>query len=249
MQYVEILRARRALLWFTGILLGLVIAALVSVYAGSHGDIHNSGDVPFEDLVGACAFGAWIVATIVVRGLSADAAHATAIVWTRPMSRDRIAWRYIAVDAIAIALGYVIVIDVAILAIAALGGINVLTIDGAAALAFALGLGTAFMWYALALLASARFPGRGGAIAGTSWGVFVVLATLWAVPMPPVLHAVLTVLNYVNPMAWLGDFSATSHHVSRHVIEFPMLARALGSWAIAIVAAAAAVRLWATREV
>ncbi len=189
MQYVEILRARRALLWYTGVLLALMIVVILSVYAGSHSAIRTGGgSVPLSHLIVAAAFGAWIVATIVVPGLSSESAHTTPIVWTRPLSRDRIAWRYIAIDAVAILLGYVIVIDVVILGIAAFGGLQLLAVDSSALPAFVLGLGTALMWYALALAVSARFPGRGSMIAGVSWAAFIVLGTLWAAPMPPMLH-------------------------------------------------------------
>src|ERR1700761_6443917 len=101
MQYVEILRVRRALLWYTGILLALVIVALVSVYAGTHAEVHNSGTVRFGELVGGCAFGAGGVAALVVPGLSVESAQTIPIIWTRPASRASIAWRYIAVDAVA----------------------------------------------------------------------------------------------------------------------------------------------------
>ncbi len=250
MHYVEVLRARRALLWYTGIALGLMILAVLSVYAGSHGELHASdGSLRLGDLVIGCAFGGWIVLTCVAPGLSNESALTTPIIWTRPASRERIAWRYVAVDAIAILLGYLVLIAIAILALASLGATGMLVWGPAALATFALGVGASLMWYALVLLVSARMPGRGGMIAGLSWAAFFVLGALWAAPMPPLVHAVFTVLNYVNPMAWIGGVSSASQQATHHVITLPLAYRIVGCWAIAGVAAVAAVRLWATREV
>jgi len=250
MQYVEVLRVRRVLLWFLGIVLGMVILSIVSTYAGTHGDIHaGGGTLHFADLVLGCVFGAWIVTTCVAPGLSNESALTAPIVWTRPLSRQQIAWRYVAVDVAAITLGYVALIAVAMLALAAFGALGIVVTEPRAGATFALGLGAAMMWYALVLLVSARIPARGGMIAGLSWAVFIAIGTLWAAPMPAPVHAVFGALNYLNPMAWIGGVSSASHHSVQHAVELPMPLQILGCWAIAAVAAVVAVRLWATREV
>ncbi|HEY6235155.1 MAG TPA: hypothetical protein VIW69_08670, partial [Candidatus Elarobacter sp.] len=83
MEYVQILRARRILTWYTGLLIAGLIIEAISYYA-SHGHNHNDGTVPFHMLAAGAGAAALIIATLVAPGLSAEAANTTALIWTRP---------------------------------------------------------------------------------------------------------------------------------------------------------------------
>ena len=246
MEYVEILRARRILTWYTGLLVaGLVITA-ISFYA-SHGHNENNGTLPFGMLAAGAGIGALIIATLVAPGLSAEAANTTALIWTRPAPRDAIAARFIGIDVAAILIGYVILLVATVVGIAILGGLPVLTFEPDRILrSVSLALGAAVMWYAVISVAAARLPGRGPLIAGLAWGVFPVLAALFHAHNFPIwLHDVIYVLNFFNPMAWLGG---TTPQGNSSIIPLSLWGRVFGECAIAIALAAASIRLWSTRE-
>ena len=243
MEYVEILRARRVLFWYGIVLLGLVLITALSVFGG-HADIQRgNSDTKFSSVLAGAMFGAFVVATFIATGLNAESAT-TAIIWTRPTARDTIAWRYVAVDAAAIAVGYAMIV-VAILAVmAVIGVLDKVVYDVLFSLPVAaLGLGAALMCYALVSLAAARLPGRGGLIAGLSWAVFLVAVGVRAAPLPSLLHGIIVALDYLNPLAYVGG----THSDSGVPLDLPV--RIAMVWAIAAVAAVASVRLWSTREV
>ena len=246
MEYVEILRARRILTWYTAILAaGLVITA-ISFYAG-HGHNQNNGTMPFSAFAAGAAIGALIIATLVAPGLSSEAANTTALIWTRPAPRDTIGARFVGVDVATIVMAYIIMLVAMITGIAVIGTLSAITFEPAPILRNAmLGVGGALMWYAVISVAAARLPGRGPLIAGLAWGVFPVLAGLYhAASFPLWLHDVIYALNFLNPMAWLGG---TTPQGNSSIIPLSLWGRVLGESAIAIVALIASVRLWSTRE-
>jgi hypothetical protein len=246
MEYVQILRAKRILTWYTGIIIAGLIIEAISFYA-SHGHNSNNGTVPFNVLAAGAGIGALIIATLVAPGLSSEAANTTALIWTRPAPRDAIAARFIGIDVAAILIGYVIMLVAMMVGIAIVGGLPAVTYDPAAILrSFSLAVGGALMWYAVISVAAARLPGRGPLFAGLAWGVFPVLAGLFHAHWFPIwLHDVVYALNFLNPMAWLGG---TTPQGNSSIIPLSLWGRVLGECAIAIALAAASVRLWSTRE-
>ncbi|HEV2740471.1 MAG TPA: hypothetical protein VGU66_18065 [Candidatus Elarobacter sp.] len=246
MEYVEILRTRRILIWYTAIIVaGLVITA-ISFYAG-HGHNGNSGNLPFSMLAAGAGIGALLIATLVAPGLSAEAANTTALIWTRPAPRDEVAARFVGIDVAAIVIGYVILLVAMVTGVAILGAFPIITFDAPAVLRSAsLAVGGALMWYAVISVAAARLPGRGALIAGLAWGVFPILAGLYHAHSFPIwLHDVIYALNFLNPMAWLGG---TTPQGNSSIIPLSVWGRVLGECAIAVALAVASVRLWSTRE-
>ncbi|MDP9106271.1 MAG: hypothetical protein M3N49_10110, partial [Candidatus Eremiobacteraeota bacterium] len=131
MEYVEILRAKRILTWYTGVLIvGLIIEA-ISFYA-SHAHNEQNGNLPFNMLAAGAGIGALLIATLVAPGLSSEAANTTALIWTRPAPRDAIAARFIGIDVAAILIGYAILLAAMIVGVAIVGGLPALTFDPAA---------------------------------------------------------------------------------------------------------------------
>jgi hypothetical protein len=246
MEYIEILRARRILTWYTGFLIaGLIIEAL-AFYLG-HGNNKGDGTVAFSSLAGAAALGAILIATLVVPGLSAEAAHTTPLIFTRPAPRDAIAWRFVAVDAAAILIGYLLLLVGMIVGIAEIGGLTAVTFDPALTLRnVLLGFGAALMWYSVVSVVAARLPGRGPLLAGLSWAVFLILSALvHAHNFPVWLHDVIYALNYLNPTAWLGGMTPQGNS---SILPYSVWTRTICEWLIAAALLIATVRLWSTRE-
>jgi hypothetical protein len=247
MQYVEILRSRRVLTWYCGLLLGALIIVAFSFYY-VHAQMNGRPEfVPLAHLIKGCAFGALILATCVAPGLNAESST-LAITWTRPISRAAIAWRYIAVDIATILVGFAFLIALVLVFFALFGQLGEVTIDASIVPAVLGALGCALMWYGLITVVTARMDGRGGLIAGVSWGVFVVLGLLWIVPFPAPLHGLITVLNYFDPLAYFTSVSSDSHS-SRTIIPLDPNVKTAIAWGFAVVTSVATVRLWSTREV
>ncbi|MDQ6941963.1 MAG: hypothetical protein M3169_05520 [Candidatus Eremiobacteraeota bacterium] len=247
MEYVEILRARRILAWYTGLIIaGLVIEA-ISYYGGQHHNHQNGGTLPFSILAAGAGAAALIVATLVAPGLSAEAANTTALIWTRPAPRDAIAARFIGIDVAAILIGYVIMLAAMVVGFAIVGGLRILTFDPLEIVrASSLALCGAIMWYAVISVAASRLPGRGPLLAGLAWGVFPALAAFFHASFLPIwLHDVIYVLNIVNPVAWLGG---TTPQGDSSIFPLSLWWRVFAESAIAIALAVASVRLWSTRE-
>ncbi len=246
MEYVEILRARRALTWYCGVLLAVLIVTVISVYSGHSQMTGAPGAVPLSVLLKGCAFGAIIVATCVACGLNAESST-LAIAWTRPMSRAAIAWRYIAVDAVTIVIGYAFAIFIALAFLAAFGLLGHVTIDGDVPMTILNSIGCSLMWYGLVNVVAARLDGRGSMISGLSWAVFLVIGGLWAAPFPPLLHGLLTFLNYFNPLTYIQ--SVSSSHSTTTILALSPDLLTLIAWCFVAVTLVATVRLWSTREV
>jgi hypothetical protein len=246
MEYIELLRSRRILTWYTGILLaGLIIEAL-SFYLG-HGKNEGDGTVRLSMLAGGASFGALLIATFVIPGLSAEAAHTTPLIFTRPMPRDAIATRYVLVDVATILIGYALTLAAMLLGIAIIGGMSHVTYDPPdVARNVLLGYGAALMWYAVVSVAAARLPGRGALFAGLSWAVFLMLTGfVHAHFLPQWLHDVVYALNYLNPTAWLGGMTPQGNS---SILPYDVVTRTVCEWAIALALIVASIRLWSTRE-
>lgn len=247
MQYVEILRARRVLTWYCAILLGALVFTVISFYSG-HVQMHGGHtSTQLSDLLKGCAFGAIVVATCLAPGLNAESGT-VAIAWTRPISRDAIAWRYIAVDVVTILFAYAFAVVVAVAFLAVFGLLSQVDVDGGVPMTVVNGIGCALMWYGLVNVVAARMDGRGALIAGLSWAVFLVTGGLWHAPFPPLLHGLITFVDYFNPLTYFnGGSSANNGEVRVLALSTDVLT--LIAWAFVAVTLVATVRLWSTREV
>jgi len=256
MEYVELLRARRVLFWYGGILFALIAIGLALAFKDgppvvqmSHG---RNLQIPFEALVVGAAFGPLILAAFLGVGLDAEFKTA-AITWTRPLARMTIALRYVAIDLGALIVAAIITFAAVMICITALGLLKFVTYgsNGIPPLGPAeyvlLGLGCAVMWYGLVVLVTMLLPGRGSAVAGGSWAYALIVPALAEIPFPPALHHVMVALNYVNPLAYIGSHGRNGG--ANHVVVGSSLQHAVAVWLIGIVAVAIATQLWVRREV
>jgi hypothetical protein len=255
MEYVAMLRALRVLKWFGIVLAALEALALYSALRNGHPNINMQSSVsidgktsglPFGVLMLGALIGPLVVASFLAAGL--DAEYKTiAIAWTRPISRLAIAGRYLAVGAAALFAAWAATLVAVVIPILAMGLAPWLRFQtGPDFVALALGTGCIIMWYGLVVAVSALLPGRGGAVAGMSWGAFLVMGILAAAPFPPFLHGIAVALNFLNPFAYIGSIGSGGANNILHLAVGP---RAALAWAIGLVAVYAGVQLWATREV
>ncbi|HEX3551483.1 MAG TPA: hypothetical protein VHT53_13950 [Candidatus Elarobacter sp.] len=246
MQYVEILRARRVLFWYTALLLGLLVIFAISL-ANGHTEIPRA-QIPLNTILLSCAVGGYGIATAVSTGLLCEAATVP-ITWTRPVPRALIAWRFVAVDLVAIALGYAVMLAFVFACLALVKVLHSVAITPAYPMALALGFATAAMWYALIVLATARLSGHGARVAGLSWLVFIAVGAVWAAPVPAPIHLVLTALNYLDPLSYIDGVTVSSGAArADHPIVLNLISRLLLATLISAGALVAGVRLWSTRE-
>jgi hypothetical protein len=245
MEYVEILRARRVLTWYCGVLVVMLAIGAISLYSG-HVDLSRGhGTSPLGAIISACAFGAMIVATCVAPGLNAES-NTLAIAWTRPIPRPAMVLRYIAVDVVAIIVAYAFTFAIVLTFYALFGFLGHIVPDAGSPLALLNGLGCALMWYGLIMVVAAPLNGRGALVAGLSWGAFLVVDVLWSAPFPPAIHAALTFLNYFNPLTY---FAANDGNRGHQVLMLGPEILTLIAWGFVAVTLAGTVRLWSTREV
>lgn len=253
MEYVAVLRARRTLTWFIGIIFALVAIGLALSFKDgpphvqvSHG-AHPA--IPFGWIVGGASFAPLIITAFLAAGLDAEY-RTTAIAWTRPISRLAIAWRYVAIDVGAMVVAWAATAAVAIIAIVALGLGQYFAYGSEGYSFFVLPFGCALMWYGLIVLVSAMFPGRGNAVAGISWAYALIVPGFSQIPFPPLIHQVMVGLNYINPLAYLGSTNFGARvHTSGGILAGSTTDHTIAAWLIGLAALAIGTRIWASREV
>ena len=171
MLLVEVWRVQRGLGWYV---LGVIVLALMAISIGHNASltvndknelaqlgVAASALIPLP-LVTACGFATFVGAALVAQNDVLDLA------WTKPIPREVIALRIIAVDLVAVAGAFVFGLG----AVFAVGLLVHVTphLDPAFPSALLLGLGVALMWCALTLALTARLR-RGGWVGGVMWPV------------------------------------------------------------------------------
>jgi hypothetical protein len=248
MEYVEMLRARRVLTWYGGIIFTLLALGLIVGFKEARPHIQMSGatiHIEFSAILAGAAFGPLILAAFLA--VCFDAEYKTvAITWTRPLSRLRIAGRYLMVDAATMIVAWLLTLAAVLICMAVLGLTRYLTFGPNVVDVILLAFGCAVMWYGLVVVLTILLPGRGNAIAGASWAYVLIVPGLSQIPFPHALHEVMVGLNYLNPLAYLGNLGSSG---SRTLIAGGPVEHTVAAWLIGIAAIAVGTRLWATREV
>ncbi len=247
MEYVELLRVRRALVSFA-VALAFVLIAVTLVLHGKGGFTIHIGfgkeGVGAGDLVMLGGFGAMFLAATFAGNMPGESA-ALPFLWTKPVSRAALAYRFVAVDALGMAAGIVATALAAVIVIAGMGQIRAIHANPSLLGDAALALGAPLAWYGLTLLAASRLQPDGVARVGAlSWPLFIVIAMLATVALPPALHTFVVGLDHLNPLAYI----AGSEHKGMGLIAAASPVRAAACWTIALVTIPAAIRLWTARE-
>jgi hypothetical protein len=246
MAYVEYLRARRALLWYFGILIGLYLLGLaIAFFAhGTHGhavtiDINTDrpapgpmpatghhiahvlplGPFPISLLAYSATFGAILIGAILGSSLNRQREHLP-LVWTRPLGRERSVLSVLAVDATAIFVTLIGTLGLfKILAFSADSNALHWYLDSLVFPTLVLGFGAALMTYALAQAVTSWSLASTGLIKGLATLACGVLVALGANPLPSPYGSIVGALNYLNPFAYYVPMHVDDKHVPI-VLEF-----------------------------
>ncbi len=273
MLYVEWLRVRRRLTIFMSIVLALTALLVLPTYFGhtyvdTHGGISigisgpgtpvGSGSqglqqlvaqlhIPFSALLGIAGLLAYIFAAQVGSSLNAQNAslHLT---FTKPQSRERIAFLFFGIDLAGIAIAFVLcLLIVCVLPLALFGLLGHVYADPFIATSAAVAIGAPFMYYGLLQGATAWSRGGAGAIIGLSWPLFLVTANPGVPPFGPVFNALLAFVRFLNPLEYLGG--AITRVVMPAVTTEPLAAIVASVWIIGIAGCALATFEWRRLEV
>jgi hypothetical protein len=254
MTYVQLLRLRRALTVYGGIVLTVFLLILIPTHWPGV-DIHNdgSGSLPLSILVlvGFCAI---IFATVIGTSLNSEN-DGVEMVWTKPIARDWLALRYIALDLMAIVAAFVLAFILAILILASVGLASSIRADTAWLPTLLLIFGVAFMWYGILQGLTSWQTSRGGMIIGLSWAasVFVLPAFVWLTLRSPVLHEIAMVLNLLNPLSYFTGHNAHVHigisPPGPSLIPHDIWLRVAMSWGFGLLGSLAAIVGWKRLEV
>ena len=260
MGYVELLRLRNGLTICVSILCGLAAFALFLawVLVRTHaitGDVNHVGGVGLSVLVGLAAYPAAGFTTGFGWSLN-NATENAQLLWTRPISRVRLALTYLGLDAAVITLVFLFALGLYVLVVYGLRDIigfpRALQIDEAMLPGILVGIGVPFMWFGLVQAATAFNRLRGGMVAGLSWPVFFILAWLIAVKLEP-FHTIIAALNFLNPLAYkdlsgfvdqhMSSFT-TTFHSGLSVVALGLWPRAALTWTIGAIGCAIAIAGW-----
>ncbi|MBV8597150.1 MAG: hypothetical protein JOZ50_13000 [Candidatus Eremiobacteraeota bacterium] len=232
-----------------------VNAATADKFGPGPSQVHGTGIVisnepnepfPISALLAFAGLVAAIFATGIGCGLACENNGHLEIAWTRPASRVGYAARLMAVDIAGILAIFAFTVLLCLGVIYAVGLQHYLALDPKVGAVLARFLVYPLAWYGIVCGLTASVRGRAGAIAGFSWLGAAILLALLDLKMPPVLHAIVKTLNYVNPLLY-GNF-ASGDEASRHIVQIglPISIAALG--AIAVVGIAAALTQWRALE-
>jgi hypothetical protein len=258
MELVEYYRNRSWLIWC------IAIAVMIAITIGAVA-MHTVVDVNGSPVSGAklgaqshsdaaaIALAAMFIALIFATsvGLSLNRENETrALSWTKPVPRAVLAVRMFLTDLAMVAVVYVATgaITFGLLAFLHTEFINV---DAVVPEIF-LTLGVTFMWYALVqLLTSGLGPNGRGSVAFLWIGAILLGALRGA--FGGVLHAIISVLNILNPLAYTStSIGASDGTVSAanapSFWQYPVEERAIVVWLLAVAMCAIATAVWSRRE-
>ncbi|HEY1728822.1 MAG TPA: hypothetical protein VGG22_10645 [Candidatus Baltobacteraceae bacterium] len=211
MYYAEVLYARSRLFWFT--LIALLVAAVFTYFVTfppPHAHIRNNGqDVPIDIVLTFAGFFATIMASMVAATMNRDGTHLP-YMWTKPVTRARIALSYIAIDVLAILAAYAVVVVVCVLVLS-IPPRNPILFDALTIPMLARTLAVPFMLYGVIEIATSWSPTRLGAAGGLVWPIGFAVLFLGELNLPFPLTPIFYVLNVFNPMAYFPETHFHGH--------------------------------------
>jgi hypothetical protein len=206
--------------------------------------------IPLGIILGLAGLIAIIYATVICTSLNKENCNG-GFAFTKPISRERLALTYFAVDGVAILAAFALQVLVGLVVLACLGLAGKVYVDDSVGWIVLITLGVALMWYGLiqALTSSLRIGG--GMFIGIAWGTFSVLATLQTVPHLGTIHDVVTVLNFLNPLAYFSSFTTSddARVTSSNLLGLDGSTRIILPWTIGIAGCALAILGWKRVEV
>ena len=214
MIYVQLLRLRKSFVIF-GIIIGtlLLLGIVTSHWPGAEIDTGSGPHkIPLSGLLFFAAYCGIAFATAIGTSLNREN-DGVEMVWTKPISRERLALLYLLCDLAAIVVATALALAAVLIGMASVGFLKYLFVDAGSLKVAALGLGVAFMWYGMLQALTSWQVGRGGMIIGLSWALFsfVLPAVIILTMRTPGLHEIVLALSLLNPLAYLTSSSAHIH--------------------------------------
>ena len=261
MNYIEFLRMRRNITWLAGVLAALALLSMISINVNAYkvhvgADIGGPTGVDVAALFGL-ALGITLIFATIVGGTLSRENETPEMARTKPFPREQIAFSFLLTDLAAILLAFVI--SNAFIFLIFLDFCWVVHVRASfhvgeeAGLLVTLGLGVAFMWYALVQAVSSGLRGRGGITIGLSWAYFTILLGLSHVTLSPVpLHDLIMALNLLNPLAYMNSLTThgdtLSASIPNSIFTLDPWLRAAIVWLIGIAAGVVASYNWKRLE-
>jgi hypothetical protein len=254
MAYREYLRMRVRIAILVGI--EVLVAALI-LLTTQHARIELDGrgqslNTMVKDIPVAAIFG---IAGIVSTGMGAFLASLNSLsdtlpsVWTKPVSRERMALSIIGVDVLGLVATWIVSVLTGLAVVANLGLFGKLFYDYQATAIGLLGICAALMAYGNVQAATAWHRGRGGMIAGILWGAYFVLLVLAVTPISPALKDIVVALDTLNPLAYYGLDIHGSNVSSNSLFQLDMTVKTWIVLAIGIAGCAIGTFGWKRMEI
>jgi hypothetical protein len=202
--------------------------------------------IPLSALLFLAGFGATILGSVFASSLCRERDH-TPLAWTKPVSRVQFALAYMGVDIVGMIAAFFITFVLGEMVIIwTLGLAGFISADARAWSTLALICGIALAYYGMIRALTVGFPGRGGAITGSSWAIAYVLILFTALPLPSLFHTALVAINFLNPLAYFTQMG--SHGEQSGAIPLPVTAKIICVWLLAVASGAVSIFIYRRAE-
>jgi hypothetical protein len=248
MEFVEVLRIRRALLWHVGII-GAIVLLVISV--GGHNasvDINGSTrlmsgmHLPLSFLAVFATFVGAIFASSA--GTSLNRENATReLSWTTPLARTLLALRFMLIDMCGIAIAFAAAVLAVVIVLLRMHIVPFA--DAEAVPELVLGLGIGMMWYALIQAITCTLPQGARALSGAMWPIAFMVGALTHVP--GATGALARAVNVLDPLSYVSAASPVAAQAYA-VPPMPAETRALLVWGFTVAFLAVAAAIWPKAE-
>lgn len=209
----------------------------------------DSDKLPVEVLLAIAGFIAAIFGMVLGCVFASENNGHLEIAWTRPASRLAYGLRSILVDWIGMLAMFAFVCAVGALLITSHSWWSHVTTDAETVAIGARMLAFPFAWFGLVAALTASLRGAAGLVAGLSWPVASVLVALEKLHAHSVLTALVTMINYVNPLIYVSFTDTESRTASTvHTLVSGQVAGLSGLLVIALAGVAVALVQWRRLE-
>jgi hypothetical protein len=217
----------------------------VNVYAPGV-EISNQDRVPFSILLALAGFVAAIFGTVLGTCLAAENCGHLDIAWTRPASRVAYALRLMTIDALGILAIFAFTVGVSVALLYVEHWQKYLYPENTTWVFLVSFVAYALAWFGLVAALTASVRAKAGAIAGFSWVIAGALIVLSSLNLPPAIHTLVTLINYLNPLLY-GSYSS-GPEAARHLFNITPAFAISALFGITILGVGAALAQWRRLE-
>ena len=223
MYYTQVLRVKRAFVWFACISVGLwlLIVAVAAANGAYEMPLHPSRDegIPLPALFALAGFIAAIFIAIFGRSLSEENEMHQPVVWTKPFSRARIAMAYAGISALGMLAAFALTLVLVVAFIAtfrAVGFIDVTPDSGIQLLRF---LAFPLSYYAILVAATASLGKAGRGVFGWVLVASILFPILESADFGRPWNQIFAAVNVINPLTYFGDLQSKGSSTGWHAVQ------------------------------